>query len=100
MPWVRIDDQMPHHPKVVRVGPLGFAMQIAGLCYCNRFLTDGFIPHAAIPTFLDFTELDEHAFNGRGGVCWMAVAKLLEMGVWEETEGGYQIHDYLDYQPS
>ena len=100
MPWVRIDDEMPHHPKVVQVGPLGFAMQVAGLCYCNRFLTDGFIPTAAVPTFLDFSELDEHAFNGRGGVCWMAVAKLVEAQVWEETENGYQIHDYLDYQPS
>ena len=25
---------------------------------------------------------------------------MLEIGLWEEVEGGYQIHDYLEYQPS
>ncbi len=100
MPWVRLDDQFPHHPKVVSVGPLGIAMQVVGLCYCNQFLTDGFIPTSAIPTFMDFTELDANAFNGRGGVCWIAVQKLLDAGMWEEAEGGYRIHDYLEYQPS
>lgn len=100
MPWVRIDDQMPQHPKVVGIGPLGLALHVAGLCYCNRYLTDGFIPASAAITLLDFTELDEHAFNGRGNVCRIAIDKLLDAGVWIEIEGGFSIHDYLDYQPS
>lgn len=100
MPWVRIDDQFPQHPKVVSVGPLGIAMQVAGLCYANRFLTDGFIPESAVPTFMDFSELDEHAFNGRGDVCWIAVKKLLNAGLWDIADGGYHINNYLDYQPS
>ena len=100
MVWVKLDDQFPQHPKVVQVGPLGIAMQVAGLCYCSRFLTDGFIPASAVPTFMDFSELDEHAFNGFGNVCWKAVGKLLDAGMWEKAEGGYQIHDYLAYQPS
>ena len=100
MPWVRLDDAFPQHPKVVVVGPLGIAMQVAGLCYCSRFLTDGFIPTSAVPTMMDFSELDEHAFNGGGNVCWRAVRKLTEAGIWLEVDGGYQIHDYLLYQPS
>ena len=100
MGWVRLDDQFPQHPKVIGIGPLGIAMQIAGLCYCNRYLTDGFVPESAIPTLLDFRELDQHAFNGVGGVCWMAVEKLVSSGIWERVGGGYNIHDYLFYQPS
>lgn len=100
MPWVRLDDQFPNHPKVVGIGPLGIALQVAGLCYSSRYLTDGFVPAAAIPTLLDFSELDEHAFEGRGSVCWMAVAKLTQAGIWAECSGGYTIHDYLVYQPS
>ena len=100
MPWVRLDEEFPHHPKVVGVGPLGIAMQVVGLCYCNKFLTDGFIPSSAIPTFMDFTELDEQAFNGHGGVCWIAVGKLVDAGIWNAVDGGYQIHDFADYQPT
>lgn len=100
MPWVRLDDEFYQHPKVVKVGPLGIAMQVSGLCYCNRFLTDGFIPRSAVPTFMDFSELDQAAFNGVGDVCWIAVQKLIDAGIWEEVDGGFQIHDYLDYQPS
>lgn len=58
MPWVRIDDGMPQHPKVAAAGPLAFALQIAGLCYCNRNLTDGFIPRAVARTLLDWEYVD------------------------------------------
>lgn len=100
MAWVRLDDGFPQHPKVIGVGPLGIAMQVAGLCYANRHLTDGFIPKAAIPTLLNFGELDEHAFKEVGGMCWVIARKLIDAGIWEEAAQGYQIHDYLDYQPS
>jgi hypothetical protein len=100
MPWVRLDEGFPQHPKVIEAGPLALAMQVAGLCYANRYLTDGFMPRAAVATLMDFSELDEHAFNGKGGTCWIVVARLVELGIWEEVGNGYQIHDYLDYQPS
>ena len=99
MPWVRLDDQFPNHPKVVGVGPLGIALQVAALCYSNRYLTDGFIPAAAVPTLIDFSELDEHAFNGMGGVCWLAVGKLVSAGMWEEAPGGYTIQTTSHIKP-
>jgi len=75
-------------------------MQVAGLCYANHYLTDGFIPAAAVPTLMDFSELDKHAFNGIGNVCALAVQKLVDAGIWHNKEGGYYIHDYSDYQPT
>ena len=28
------------------------------------------------------------------------VRRLVEVGLWEETPDGYEVHDYLDYQPT
>lgn len=106
MPWVRIDDQFSDHPKVRQVGPLGLAMQVAGLCYCNRYLTDGFIPRATVPLLLNLEGIAMHVRGGEligGGedATWQLVVEdLVNVGLWEEVEGGYVIHDYLEYQPS
>jgi hypothetical protein len=106
MPWVRIDEEFPHHPKVMKAGPLGMAMHVAALCYCNRYLTDGFVPKSAAATLLDFSGIGMRQWMGEvtgGGVdaTWELVVEDLEAaGLWERTEGGWQIHDYHDYQPS
>jgi hypothetical protein len=104
MPWVRIDDEFPHHPKVTTVGPFGVALQVAGLCYSNHFLTDGFIPYGAVRTLLDFNRLGENI--GDRVEVWVELGamniaqRLVDAGMWEEVDGGYLIHDYGDYQPS
>lgn len=92
MAWVKIDDQFPMHPKVVQSGPLGMAMQVAALCYCNRFLTDGFIPAGVVPTLINLA--------GQSEIWEQVVGRLVHLGMWEEADGGYRIHDYLKYQPS
>lgn len=106
MPWVRLDEDFSHHPKVAQVGPLGMAMQVAGLCYCNRHLTDGFIPRSIAATLLDFTGLAMNVWQGEvagGGedATWeLVVGALLEVGLWKTAPGGFRIHDFHDYQPS
>lgn len=95
--WVKVDDVFPEHRKIVDAGRhLGrsgsgrvLAIWLAGLCYCNRNLTDGFIPAAILRTWtlydrrpLDVAEV-------------MVIARL-----FDRVEGGYAMHDYLDYQPS
>lgn len=106
MPWVKLDVDFAWHPKILRAGPLGLAMQVAALCYCNKYLTDGFIPREVVPTLLNLQGLGMRIWQGEligGGeeARWeLIVADLIEAGIWEEVEGGYRIHDYLDYQPS
>ena len=117
MTWVRIDDEFPQHPKIASVGPLGMALQVAGLCYCNRYLTDGFIPLAVARTLLDFTGLGMRMWDskpepggtslfggGEDATAGLVIEDLVEADVWKEAEvdgfRGYLIHDYLDYQPS
>lgn len=106
MAWVRIDDEFYHHPKVVKAGPLGIAMQVSALCYCNKYLTDGFIPISAIPSLLNLDGIrmrmwSNETFVGGEDAEWkLIVDDLVDAGIWEECIGGYKIHDYLDYQPS
>lgn len=104
MPWVRIDEEFVHHPKVVQVGPLGVALQVAALCYANKHLTDGFIPHGAVRLLLDFNRLGENV--GERADYWQEVGafnvanRLVEAGMWRPVPGGFQIHDYEHYQPT
>jgi hypothetical protein len=89
MPWVRIDEHFADHPKVVQAGPLAMALHVAALCYCNRFLTDGFIPEAKARTLIELgPETDE------------IIKRLVTASLWDQADGGYRVHDYLDYQPS
>lgn len=45
MTWVRLDDEFGEHPKIAALSDSALALFVTGLAYCNRNLTDGFIPH-------------------------------------------------------
>lgn len=102
MPWVRIDEDFPQHPKLIQAGPLALAMQVAGLCYCNRYLTDGFVPRSAAASLLHFEGLTRRRADLQEEEAgWESVvADLVRSGAWLEVPGGWRIHDYLSYQPS
>jgi hypothetical protein len=85
MAWIRIDDRMPYHPKVIGLSAEAFRLYVASLCYAGGHETDGFIPASALP------------------VLWgtaRTAAELERAGLWEPTDGGWVIHDYLQYNPS
>lgn len=102
MPWVRLEEDFPHHPKVAPVGPLGLSMQVAGLCYANHYLTDGFVPRAMGPLLLVLDGLGIQDENGEWSpATWQTViGDLVRAGMWQLVEGGWRIHDYHDYQPT
>jgi hypothetical protein len=88
MAWVRLDDAFPEHPKVIEVGGDAAWLHVCALAYCNRNLTDGKITEGALPRLSD----RRHPAK---------LARLLvAVGLWDETDGGWVIHDYLDFQPS
>lgn len=110
MAWVRIDDGFAQHPKVVGAGPLAIALHVAALCYCNRNLTDGFVPRAVARTLLDWEIVDSSGIihtlavtsgmSGNDVTSAFVISLLLDAGMWIESDRGYEIHDYLQYQPS
>lgn len=94
MAWVKLDDHFVDHPKVVAAGPLAGFLYVAALCYANRLLTDGFIPSAQVTRLLPQ--------NGHKNGSDLA-GVLCHVGLWSRVkrkEPGFQIHDFLKYQPS
>jgi hypothetical protein len=88
MAWVRLDDGFPDHPKALRAGPMACWLYVCSLAYANRYLTDGFIPERQAKRLTDLKKTDA------------LIVALVDAELWEPVEGGYQIHDYLDYQSS
>lgn len=86
MTWVKFDDRCTEHPKIAALSPPALALWFSGNCYCNRNLTDGFIPDGVARRLIEDAG--------------PAIGEAVERGVWHRTRGGYQVHDYLDYQPS
>ena len=106
MAWVRLDDKFPHNPKILKAGPLGLAMHVAAICYCNQHLTDGFIPRAAVTALLNLEGIAMRCWDGEmmgGGddAEWQLIVEdLVASDLWHPVQGGWSIHDYLEYQPS
>lgn len=90
MSWVRIDDGFPLHRKAAEVGPNGVGIFVGILGYCARNLTDGRIPKKELSLAWPW-----------GGVQLKKVAdSLVQAGLLEDIGDAYQVHDYLEYQPS
>ena len=88
MSWVKLDDGFYDHRKVVAAGAHGLALWVVGLAYCNRQpQRDGFIPDGKVECLFPIPKAKRVA------------ARLVEVGLWVRVEGGYQVHDYHDFQP-
>ena len=91
MAWARIDDNFFNHPKVRKAGKGPVVFYMAALCYSNAFLTEGFITD----DMLDL--IGAQAFQNRPREL---ADRLVECGLFDRFEGGYMIHDFLDYNYS
>lgn len=85
MPWVKVDDHFYCNPKVLQVGMPARGLWITLLTFAGNNLTDGFI--------------DKKIVRQLGGTA-AQLRQLLAVGILEEIEGGYVIHDYLTYNPA
>lgn len=92
MSWVRLDDGAPGHRKIVGLSDAAFRLWIVGLTYCNQQANDGRFSAASARIMTGYLASPE---LGRG-----AIAELCAAGLWAETADGYEVHDYLEYQPS
>lgn len=96
--YIRVSDHLPEHPKISAVGGEAGWLFVAGLCYCSRNLTDGFIPATVVARLTDLRRPN------------VLVGRLVEVGLWHGPDhacttcppavGGFVVHDYLAYQRS
>lgn len=84
MAWGKIDDNFAFHPKVVVAGNEAIGFWVRALSYSCQQLTDGFIPTMMV------TALGDYGLAER----------LVDVGLWDEVDGGFQFHQWNEYQPS
>ncbi len=84
MAWVRIHDGAMTHPKIVGLTDKAFRLWVWGLSYSQQHLTNGSITIAAAKLTRVFS----------------AAQLLVQEKLWDATPGGFQIHDYLDWNDS
>lgn len=97
MAFIKMDDRVPEHPKILDAGPFGQLLWTNSLCYANRNLTDGFIPASVARRLID---VEGYSLEGIPLTITAIIEALVKVGLWEKRDGGYLIRQYLDYQTS
>lgn len=87
--WIKLDDQVSHHPKLIAAGPMASWLWVCGLAYCARYVTNGKVPLASLPLLGSVPRASQSS----------AAASLVRVGLWDKVEAGWQVHDYEHYQP-
>ena len=89
MPWVRYDDQFANHPKVDQCSLAAIGLHNLSMTESGRTLSDGAVARRGM---LKYTAMREEDLD-------VLAAELVAAGLWSETSDGWQIHDFLDYNP-
>lgn len=89
--WIKIDDSYFTHRKIVQLTGPAILMDLTGIAYCARELTDGYVADGAVLLVSALAKVGDPAPH---------VEELARVVRWERGDGGWWIHDYLDYQPS
>src|SRR5678815_4332210 len=86
MGWFRIDDRADDNPKLLALSDGALRLWLMGGIHCAKHKTDGLLTQAAAFGLRKFTKarLDE----------------LLTLGLWHQTDTGFQVHDFLDWNLS
>lgn len=85
MPWFKVDDGFAFHPKAIEAGNAALGLWVRAGAWCGANLTDGALPRHMIGT------LGAQARDAR---------RLVTVGLWVETETGYQFHEWEKMQPT
>lgn len=84
MSWVKVDDRMPDNVKIAPLSDAAFRAYVTSICYCARELTNGVI---------SLRRAKEWAGKPR-------VVQELVPHLWEPCGDGFEVHDYLKYNPT
>jgi len=89
MRYFRLEENAMDHPKFIAISANAFRLWCEGTAYCQKLLTDGWIPRTAVKGFRYYTSA--------------RVVELLALNVpdkgplWHEEGERYRVHDYLDW---
>lgn len=83
--WAKVDDRLFSHPKVAQCSQSAMGLWVKALSWSVCYSRDGIVPKKTV------AHLGGKARDYR---------QLVEAGLWEEVEGGFQFHDWADYLPT
>ena len=84
--WFKVDDQLHSHPKARRAGLESMGLWLLAGSHCMSYLTDGFV--------------EEWFVQSWGPNAEACAQRLVNQGLWLEVEGGWQFHDWDEFQPT
>lgn len=84
MAWFKVDDGMHSHPKILDAGNEAIGLWARCGSYCSHYLTEGFVKRDVALLYGDMALVDV----------------LVKVGLFEPVEGGWQMHDFLVYNPT
>jgi hypothetical protein len=95
--WARLDDAFDDHPKVLALLDMDGAAAAIGLwTLCLTYAHRNTRKKGKTPGLIPFT-LPRRFFGPEGR---SMAALLVEVGLWDEVEDGWMIHDFAEYLPA
>lgn len=88
MTWLKLDDKFMRHPKVQGLSDQAFRLHMAAMGHCAEYTTDGRVKTHVVAT------LTAHPDKAP------LIKEMVDAGLWEAIIGGWEIHDFLQYNPS
>jgi hypothetical protein len=90
--WVKHDDGFSQNRKVAKLTDKAYRLHFCALEHCARNLTDGTIMDYEMGNVFAVAQIK------RGGLSY--VAELVDACLWKTIIHGYEIHEYLEHNPS
>jgi hypothetical protein len=85
MTWFKVDDQFWGHPKQTGLPKGAVCLWVRAGSWSANLLTNGFVPAHMVAMF---------------GCSKSDARALVASGLWLDVDGGYQFHDWTEYQPT
>lgn len=85
MPWFKVDDTFAFHPKALAASNSALGLWVRAGSWCAANLTGGHVPRHMVGTL---------------GAQKRDAARLVDAGLWRETDDGYLFHGWDEFQPS
>ena len=85
MTWFKVDDQLAIHPKAIAAGNSAMGLWVRAGSWCGAHLTGGALPKHMVGTL---------------GAQLRDAKRLVEVGLWDATDVGYQFRGWDEYQPA
>lgn len=92
MSWLRLEGRMPVHRKVAPLSDAAFRMHVTAMAWSVEERSDGHVP-SNIPKTLTGAPRSPKALKA-------VLDELVDAELWERTDEGFLVHDFLNYNPS